>query len=1767
MSIKLVHYDLINRRPETLVHNGAIRAEIIDNTPIERLMRRQGLLQPDEQPTFYSASYSQFISLDDLANQAPDGTVLIATSNKQVHFGSPAAKAAIKSLMPLETQVPGYARGLLTPGKSPGFEGKLQVLVVNDKTGANNLNIPPKLIKNIVADGSSIVSRKLGEEVGLIPERGLPQVRGYSVDPQIGDFYIKGTFTPLNIPEYFASHGLDVDADLIITTSMFKGLTKDKPAPTPGIYEVDANDLYITQTKKFLKTTAKLGTVSNFYAQGLAKDIAIPTQNAIQDLEQKKLDLISLAEDYVRTFKLANEETARKNDALEAVLPGNIAFIESILESKNWGLLELPSVLSYLNEYANSQVESIDEGGIANLRGEYRPLIVCGDLHHNEIAGAGLTTGDRHIAMRFPVLNRGQVQAVTVNNDIPLFQNSELGGVIPDAIYIGRETLAAIQANDPARYQEIMTEFGSEEAAQAQWRSNLEAMKADFDGDEIAIFPEKVYPNFYLEVQENLKPELLMNFVSKDEKQLIESDNLAEMVVERLKPYVNVINKQLTGINELYAAIDFIIASDDQQLKVDTSKLIHETQSQNKGKETTESIVEIDVTLDTVIPPEFAAVIDESPFFSSTDFLKETDNIRSQVSYLAQARQSLRGLLNAGRQGNLLATPLNPKKGIIFPPDLKSAMSKFNGINLQGFTKNERDPELLKEYLDDYKQIYAGLSQVIDLSKPMSEEYQSIDPITNEDLSGSNPIYLQPNLPYDPALIDTYLRHYQTVVLKEAIGLVDRQNQRAVDFVKSGVKPDEGAVVAVTQVLPKLKVGIPQLKQIIIAANQQNHLPSGGTQSLNALLGEFRSATVAPELNSVVAYYRSQYQELQDKLYANTQDLKEFKYGKPLVLEISTDSGKTISIGECNHDEVALFRQFGGIGAISESVNGTVVYHPDPATGLKDGRICLGALTTSSQRLTEVMKPERIVGSEYIILHDREQELQSESRQVLADFRAEVEQRGWDKKQVFAAVAKLAGEKAVSQKFLTDCLPETMREFVKEMGLKNILVKTSIQTAQLLAEPTQYVATSVADGSKQLKAFISVNGKSQWVEVGNLEAYGNQLTHNTTFQGTIEAHYNQVQFSTPASTGTGKTITVGKITPAGRELIDRPAAIQTLSIVRQQTAKFILTVGDRDIEILDLSPTLAAQLAKLDRTELTLSELRIYDTSFVATTEIDGQTQYLSGSNFDPLNKKNRDNAKDVTKENLSQVKATVTKAAEATVVYEVRTQDIKLGEITQKPSLNFWGHQFEKLTDKSATEINLPVSRVEPKYSSYRVNIDAGTVHNTSVWLNTEPAKTYLQSAEKDRGDKLLAQVRSTATDNLRQSAEALCFHASFTAKTTVTVVDETGVQAVERLKLVVPDNKIAKLEGYLKLKAVPYIKLDQGLPATYAESQRGYHVLRIDPADLTPQFKTQLSKQLGKPIEQSEYEDKLQAIPVTRERVNIKLNTLRAFLSNHPRTTAAPDIDLSRAKQVPFALRSVTGTVESRFRGQASLVDDRIVFEFINDRQRHTAAYHLGLTELVDIVETGSKTRYLAAVEVDKIRTYLNDRAVGHVSIKDGVKLSNPIVATYATTKDWTKLGARSQLDIAIGYQATKYIGIPLIEKSQTANYRASWGEKANCTSYSASDVVMVTGNRSSNQLGQELLKQHFDKEYKPLLDAAVKADAKILCGNDGDIDALTRQYLTELGSNLHLNSAGYYETTNQVPVSVATQVSPVVQKINVVQPSTQSSREREPEMALGG
>jgi hypothetical protein len=1767
MSIKLINYDLINRRPQIYVSSGAIRSEIREGTTIEQLMRRQGLLQKDEQPTFYVAPYSKYINADDLTNHAPEGTVLLATSSAQLYFGSPEVKAAIKTLMPLETQIPGYARGLFAKGQSQSLDRQLKVLVVDHETGQNNYGIPEIAIRNIAADGASIIDRSVGERMKLIEDVGLSQVRGYSLDPQIGSYYIKGTLTPLNLQKYFATHGVDVDVDLVLTTSMLKGLGGGKLPPEIGIHQVEPADLYITRTERFRQTTAKLGSVQDLYALGLAKDVSIPVQTAIQDLQQKQMDLISLAEDYVRTFKISQQEEVKKGNP-EVELPGNIAFIDTILESKNWGLLELPSVRANLQEYVDGQIKNINEGAILSMRGEFRPIVVCGELKHNQIAGAGLATGDKHVALRFPVLNRGQVQAVEVNNDISFFLNPELEGIIPDAIYVGRQTLAEIEQDDPQTYQQIIEEFGSIETARASWRTNLEAMKADFDGDQIALFAERDYPNFYQEVVDNLTPEKLMHFVSKDKKQLIQSEDLPGMVVERLKDYVGIINSNLGRINKLYSTLDFIIASTDgdlskkdklaaEQLKSDTLQLAFE--AFQKYRDSAESLVEPDVTIDIKLPAELQATFERFAPFYSVDFLKtQLDNPRAQANYLHQIKEGIAILVGAYNLKSLSATPIDAKKGIILPTDLIKDMEQLKYMKLAQIREGKVDLGLLFEYLDNYASIHARLSKIIDLSQPIASNRKNFNPDTNEmDRITTTKIDIIPNHPYDPTQIDEYLRQYQTVVLRKCIEVVDRENQRSVDFVKSGVKPNEGIVYAVTDKLPDLDASIPLLKQIIIEENHQDRLPVPTKLTINALFDRLKYIPVAPEIKSMVASFRSDYQEIKSIIALETQTLKAFEHGKPIVLNIYTPNGDKVVVGSCNVSDINIFRQLEGKGTIDVS-NGLVVFSPIDRT-MPDisPRYVLGSTAVTS---VQIEGKQAVTEFEFEILHDRIDELKAEAREVLADFRNVIEQRGWDKREVFAAAAQLVGEKSISQDFLLSCLPDVLNKYVLETGVSNVVVKT--EYASYLNGVTDYMVTQGED-VKKLEAKASIEGKQQWIEVGDLVSYGNQLLDKSTFRGSIEPSYNTVAFTSPNVEGNQRAVTVGKLTSLGRAVIQQQEPLENIQIIRQQTPSYRLKFEDIDIKISDLSPAVVAVLGDRASTNLVLEQLKIFDNKFSATAVIDDRTYYLSGVDASPsFEKKNRDTVTvPVRKERFEAAHVTIVREAQPDEVFEVYSGDTKIGEITQKPELAYWGNRFQELEGQNTIEMK--VQTVTPKYLGYNVRIEGDTLYNNNVWAEVAPAQSYqpedkqlkTNRVEEKQGQRKAVVIKA-AVQNLRRVADTNCYPQSFSVKVNVPVIDESGLREEERLQLVVPNNKIGKVEENLQEKKVNYTKLDRGIPSTYEESRRAYTVLRVDPDGLKSDVKGTISRQLGKPVSQADYEAKLATIPIVNEWTPIKLNSLKKWIDRYPQSKDTPVLDLDKSKSVPFTLKPITGEVQTRFKGKAMAIGSSIVFEFVNSRQRDTAMHHLGLPVSAELSSVDGKTRYFAVVEAATLQTYLNDRAVSHVSIEDGVKRNNPILSSYSNSQDWTKLPARSQTDIIMGYQATKYIGIPLEAKSRTTMYRDNWGANANSTTYKSTDVVMVTGNRTGKDTSNELLARHFRTEYVRLLNAAVQAQATILVGADTGIDRMVKDYLVEARYNIHLNSAGIYEASTQAPE--------IEMEVFVTAPKQEMEQEEEQEYA---
>lgn len=918
----------------------------------------------------------------------------------------------------------------------------------------------------------------------------------------------------------------------------------------------------------------------------------------------------------------------------------------------------------------------------------------------------------------------------------------------------------------------------------------------------------------------------------------------------------------------------------------------------------------------------------------------------------------------------------------------------------------------------------------------------------------------------------------------------------------------------------------------------------------------------------MVAIFRSDYQEIKSIIALETQTLKAFDHGKPIVLNIYTPNGDKVVVGSCNVSEINTFRQLAGRGSIDVS-DGLVVFSPDGSDrpGINYEYVLGSTAVTSAQ----IEGKQPVTEFEFEIVHNRIEELKAESREVLAEFRAVIEQRGWNRREVFAAAAQLVGEKSISQDFVLSCLPEVLNEYVVETGVSNIVVKT--EYASYLTEPTKYMVTPGEAGVKKLEAQAIVEGKQQWIEVGDLVSYGNQLLDKSTFSGLIEPSYNTVTFISPNDQGNQRfpkgdaprTVAVGKLTSGGRTVIEQSEPLKNLQVVRRQTPSYRLKFEDIDIKILDLAPAVAAVLSGNKSTDLVLERLHIFDNKFSATAVIDDQTYYLSGVNASSsFEKKNRDTVVEpVRQEQFEGAKVLIVRDTQPDEVFEVYSGDLKIGEITQKAELAYWGNRFQELEE--GNQIEMKVQTVTPKYLGYSVRIDENTLFNNNVWAEVAPAQSYqgedkqLKTSKKEEkwGQRKVAVIKA-AVKNLRRVADANCYPQSFSVRVMVPIIDQSGLKEVEQLQLVVPNHKIDVLEKYFKKDDVnvKYTKLERGIPSTYEESRRAYTVLRVNLEKLAPNVKGTISRQLGKPVSQADYEAKLATIPITNEWTPIKLNSLKKWIEQYPQSKDIPVLDLDKSKPVPFTLKPITGEVQTRFKGNAMAIGGSIVFEFVNLRQRDTAMHHLGLPISAELPSVDGKTRYFAVVEAATLQTYLNDCAVSHVLIQDGVKRTNPILNSYSTSKDWTKLQSRAQTDIIMGFAANKYIGIPLEAKSRTTMYRDNWGTNANAIAYKSTDVVMVTGNRTGKETSNELLARHFRTEYLPLLNAAVQAQATILVGADTGIDRMVKDYLVEAGYNLHLNSAGIYEASNQAPA--------VEIEVFVAAPKQEMEQEEEQEYA---
>ncbi|WP_373543999.1 hypothetical protein, partial [Chamaesiphon sp.] len=174
-----------------------------------------------------------------------------------------------------------------------------------------------------------------------------------------------------------------------------------------------------------------------------------------------------------------------------------------------------------------------------------------------------------------------------------------------------------------------------------------------------------------------------------------------------------------------------------------------------------------------------------------------------------------------------------------------------------------------------------------------------------------------------------------------------------------------------------------------------------------------------------------------------------------------------------------------------------------------------------------------------------------------------------------------------------------------------------------------------------------------------------------------------------------------------------------------------------------------------------------------------------------------------------------------------------------------------------------------------------------------------------------------------------------------------------------------------------------------------------------------------------------------------------------------------------------------------------------------------------------------YAAVIPTAELESYVREHyhQLSYNFDRETGSTINPVLKTFNVDR-LDKLPARAAIDVAMGFSANKFIGKSLAEATtRTDLYVEAYGRAANSPSYTAEDVVMVTGNRFINkQIGREVMGKFFQAEYLPLLKSARKAGATIVVGNGNSIDALTKQYLSDSGYAILDHPSGYAEAVPQ-------------------------------------
>jgi len=555
-----LHSDNNTANPESLIK------EELDNTLLEFFL-------PDKQFSF--GQIDQYSKPDDLKHH-PDGHKLLLASGDRLLYGSEKCQEIIDKLCPDRKDRGAYG-SIFLGSCNNAINEKLNILIVDDKTGANGGIINTDQAKKLTGDCYGQIDPKLYD---LLTEREFGSEKAYAVaqhrfgwregDGHDSTFrFGKGTLRPHKIDNLkYVNDSNKPKIDLIIPLSSFKGTDKDnpngatKPQIQPGLYN---QTIWIGEKSQSQQGKTAVSQLLASFPQGL-KDFVEIVEDQAKELAASTGDPRLVAQLYCKSYEkrladiaerkneenidIENLEDGKEDSSTEAEISGMYKIIKADVESGYYQLLETEKVKQELSRFVQKQWKEIATG--RSLTFDRGMIIPSKDLVNGEICVPWMKAGEKILNFRSPFLNSNGL-CVSTNKIV-----EDCKG--PD----GRKLEGVIIVNDEdyERMRDRMEKAGvALEDIPRETESERQAR--DFDGDCIGVELASEYPNLTREAEYRNQKENAYNPTVKQQKQSFYEQDGTQKDFEEIALYmtggnVGSINNQVTALEALESEIEIL---------------------------------------------------------------------------------------------------------------------------------------------------------------------------------------------------------------------------------------------------------------------------------------------------------------------------------------------------------------------------------------------------------------------------------------------------------------------------------------------------------------------------------------------------------------------------------------------------------------------------------------------------------------------------------------------------------------------------------------------------------------------------------------------------------------------------------------------------------------------------------------------------------------------------------------------------------------------------------------------------------------------------------------------------------------------------------------------------------------------------------------------------------------------------------------------------------------------------------------------------------